>query len=67
MDKRKRRDKGGKACGADARRFRITTQYIDLDFMEKVNWTARTMHAEALSEAAGNSSSLSLRWCVLVW
>ena len=25
------------------------------------------MHAEALSEAAGNSSSLSLRWCVLVW
>ena len=30
-------------------------------------WTARTMHAEALSEAAGHSSSLSLRWCVLVW
>ena len=29
-------------------------------------WTARTMHAEALSEAAGNSSSLSLL-CGVFW
>ena len=34
------------------------------------SWTARIMHAETyvrMSEAAENSSSLSLRWCVLVW